>query len=94
MANHYLGKRIDGRLTRFTQGFNDEQFEAMLERIGGNLPVGWVAWHFNDDETIRRSKRVQAVAKHPVIVEAREGVERWIVRDLEAQQSELVEEER
>jgi len=68
MGVHYLGKRIDGKIGRFGARFTDDEFEALVKRIGGYLPKGWVAWHFNEGETAHTSKRVQQVAKCPLIL--------------------------
>ncbi|MEK4983570.1 hypothetical protein [Bacillus sp. FSL K6-6540] len=67
MAKHYLGKRVEGVIGRFWPSFTDEEFETLLERIGGQLPRGWVAWHFEEGETIKNSKRVQIVGMRPLI---------------------------
>lgn len=63
---HYFGRRVNGQLQRYWPRFSDADFEETMGRLGWRLPVGWVVWHFDDGETIRESKRVQAVAKYPM----------------------------
>ncbi|WP_163860367.1 hypothetical protein [Paenibacillus elgii] len=67
MGVHYFGMKIDGKRCRFFGRFSDDEFEAAVKQVGGELPKKWVAWHFNDGEDISNSKRVQAFAQIPEI---------------------------
>lgn len=67
MGVHYFGKKMDGKLARFFGSFSDDEFEALIQENGLELPKGWKAWHFDDHENITNSKRVQAFAKLPEI---------------------------
>lgn len=64
MGVHFLGVKQDGCMTRFTHEYTDSEFYQLIEEVGGVLPPGWRAWHLEDGETSRNSKRVQAIAKH------------------------------
>lgn len=67
MSVHYFGKKIDGTMARFFGNFSDDEFEEIIQQIGGILPKEWKAWHFEENEDITNSKRVQAFAKLPEI---------------------------
>jgi len=64
MGVHFIGVKQDGIMTRFTHEYTDADFHQLIDDVGGILPPGWKAWHLEDGETLRNSKRVQAIAKY------------------------------
>lgn len=68
MGTHYFGTIIDGQRGRFQGGISDAGFEELLNWLGGELPRGFIAWHLQDGETSRNSRRVQAIRSLPIIV--------------------------
>lgn len=65
-ATHYLGRRLSGKLARFTSPLSDKEFYALTSE---GLPPGWVAWHLEPGENIDNSQRVQELSRLPVVVE-------------------------
>lgn len=71
MGKHYFGLKEGDFRGRFFRGFNDDEFEEMVfKQLGGVLPKGVFAWHLEDGENIHNSKRVQAIAKLPMVTGA------------------------
>lgn len=67
MGKHYFGLKDGTFRGRFVKRFSDEEFEALLKELGGELPNGVFAWHLEDGENINNSKRVQDIAKLPLV---------------------------
>lgn len=67
MAKHFIGTKVNGVRSRFNRELNDQEFEEMLNQIGGELPNGFWAWHFDESIPYKDNKKAQAVAKLPVV---------------------------
>ncbi|MEK5235488.1 hypothetical protein NST99_07290 [Paenibacillus sp. FSL L8-0470] len=68
MAKHFFGLKDGDFRGRFPQQFSEEEFEELVfVQLGGELPKGVFAWHLEDGETLENSKRVQAIAKLPIV---------------------------
>lgn len=67
MAKHFIGTKVNGIRSRFNRELNDQEFEEMLNQIGGELPNGFWAWHFDESTPYKDNKKAQAVAKLPVV---------------------------
>lgn len=81
MGKHFLGTKIDGKMGVFkTHCWNDEEFEKLVQEIGGFLPPHWVAWHLEDNETIQNSKKAQRLGELPSVIGqyGAEPSKRWI----------------
>ena len=70
MANHFIGTTVGGQRARFNRELTEQEFQELLDRIGGELPKGFWAWHFEEDVDYKCSKRAQAVAKLPKVVDS------------------------
>jgi hypothetical protein len=67
MGKHYFGYS-DGSFTgRFHRKFSDDEFQALLNELGGELPRGILVWHLEDKENIENSERVRAIAQFPIV---------------------------
>lgn len=64
---HYFGLVERGNRSRFYKEYSETEFEQLLEEIDGELPKGIIAWHLEENEVHTRSKRVQAIAKLPIV---------------------------
>jgi hypothetical protein len=64
MGWHCFGVKFEGHRARLHGEFNDQEFAELTAK---GLPLGWFAWHFENTENIDNSKRVQEVAKLPVL---------------------------
>ena len=71
MAKHFIGTKVNGVRSRFYRELSDQEFEEMLDLIGGELPEGFWAWHFDESIAYKNNVKAQAVAKLPVRVFAR-----------------------
>lgn len=67
MAKHFIGTKVNGVRSRFNRELNDQEFEEMLNQIGGVLPKGFWVWHFEESIPYKDNKKAQAVAKLPVV---------------------------
>lgn len=65
MGLHVFGVKINGKLGRLEGSVDDKRFEELTAR---GLPIGWVAWHFEDGENVENSVKAKAVYKLPVVV--------------------------
>lgn len=65
---HIIGKRFEeGKIGRFSSEFTDEQFDLLLNEIGGTLPQGFLAWHIALSELEKGSKRLERLKRYPVV---------------------------
>ncbi|MEC0136149.1 hypothetical protein P4H94_04505 [Paenibacillus macerans] len=71
MGKHFFGIKEGNYRARFFKEYSDEEFyDLVLNDLGGDLPRGVFAWHLEDGEDIHNSKRVQAIAKLPIVTGA------------------------
>lgn len=85
MGKHILGVKRDGVMARFTHEYSDDEFYALVEEIGGVLPPGWAAWHLEDGEDYKNSKKALALMVRVPSIIGRYGVQAsrvWIVEML------------
>lgn len=67
---HFFGKRFEGgKIARFFNDYNDEAFDAVMEKLDGNLPQGFLAWHIPQSELDKGSKRIDKMKELPLIVQ-------------------------
>src|SRR5690606_15009485 len=70
MNFHFIGMELENKqMGRFFGGWNDEEFNHIMNKLGGTLPKGFKVWHISEEEIERNSKRVQALKKLPYILE-------------------------
>jgi hypothetical protein len=67
---HFIGKKDnDGTMGRFFGSLDEEEFEALMEKLDGQLPKGFVAWHISNEEIRTGSKRIDLLKKLPLYME-------------------------
>lgn len=88
---HILGAKIEGKMCRFKKIYSEEEFKHLLNKLGGVLPPGFVAWHIEEGKNVDNSTFVKKIANLPLIYSKLTGnyadPELYIDIELEAQKN-------
>lgn len=81
---HFFGKRFDGnKIGRFAMSCDDEEFDALMNELDGELPRGYMVWHIPQAEIEAGSKRIERLKEYPYVVQTTFlGTHNAIVRDV------------
>jgi hypothetical protein len=70
MALHFIGVKDlkTGKRGRFFGSYDDKEFESLMEELGGNFPKNYFAWHIEQEEIDKGSKRIDEIKKLPLVM--------------------------